>query len=121
MRCCFYFDSTHFYFPFQNLQVKSALEELFSVRCHPLLSSGRNLFDFESDTDGIRGRTSDVEPFCGRYSIKNPGWIFHKGTDEEKAKGVPVSTSNNKLVRLFFSIRTPFNTGENKTQILRKT
>ena len=85
-------------------QFKSALEDLFSVRCNPLLSSGRNLLEFESSTDGIGSGVSDAEPFCGRYSLKNPYWIFHKGTEDD-ASGVPVATSSNRFVSTFHILK----------------
>ncbi|XP_012942613.1 fibrocystin-L [Aplysia californica] len=81
--------------------VKSALEDMFSVRCHPLLSSGATVVDYEEANQGPYDRTSDVEPFCGRYSAKNPGWIYHKGNGDDDV-GVPVSTSNNRYLCLAY-------------------
>ncbi|XP_013413864.1 fibrocystin-L-like [Lingula anatina] len=50
-------------------QIQSALQEMFSVRCHPALTNGNPLFsnDYESDPNAW----AMDEPFCGRYSGKN--------------------------------------------------
>ncbi|KAK3716577.1 hypothetical protein RRG08_039372 [Elysia crispata] len=80
--------------------VKTALEELFSVRCHEQLSSGQ-VEDFESSESWMNGRVSDTEPFCGRYSVMNPTYIYHKGFGEDDT-GFPISSSNNRYMCLAY-------------------
>ncbi|CAL1525942.1 unnamed protein product [Lymnaea stagnalis] len=75
-------------------QVLKAVTDMFSVRCHPLLRSGSYLQDFESDNTKV----SDVEPFCGRYSGKNPNYIYSKGT----GSGISVSTTSNRFLCLAY-------------------
>lgn len=75
------------------------MEKLISVRCHPLLSAGSVVVDYETTKDWIQGRVSDDEPFCGRYMVKNPTYIYHKGLDPS-VTALPISTSSNRFVSL---------------------
>lgn len=64
-----------------GVQVEETLLELFSVRCPDEMASpnsASHFQDFEMSTDhGENGeRTGDVEPFCGRTSMKNPEFLF---------------------------------------------
>ena len=60
---------------------------MFGARCPKVFESEtiRKRFEsFESDGDTFSGwRVKDTEPFCGRYSLKNPWKIF--GITEEQA------------------------------------
>ncbi|GFN92114.1 fibrocystin-l, partial [Plakobranchus ocellatus] len=80
--------------------VKGALEDLFSVRCHEQLTRG-TVTDFETSQSWMTGRVSDKEPFCGRYSVMNPRYIYHKG-QEEDAEGFPISSSSNRYMCLAY-------------------
>ena len=70
-----------------------------------MLQSAFNVFGYENPTDGVRGRTTEVEPFCGRFSLKNPGTIFHKGTNPKKTKSLPVTFNMNRYVSYASKLR----------------
>lgn len=66
------------------LQVKTALEELFGTRCPSFLTSPaakKKFINYESGLpSGVRGtKTNEVEPFCGRYVVKNPNYLYNGG------------------------------------------
>ncbi|CAL1525941.1 unnamed protein product, partial [Lymnaea stagnalis] len=81
----------------KSADLKNALDELFSVRCHTILKSGTYVQDYETDKSNIAGRANNIEPFCGYYSLKNPNFIYHKG----KESGITVSTTNNRFQIIF--------------------
>ena len=66
--------------------MSDALYEIHSVRCPAefLDASGNRYFnDFESpltgeDADDFGEITTEIAPFCGRYSSKNPTKIFNE-------------------------------------------
>ncbi|XP_013405337.2 fibrocystin-L [Lingula anatina] len=64
-------------------EVAQAVKDLFSVQCPSELTSPSGVGyeqEFEDPSDSsITGTTTlDVEPFCGRRSLKNPQWL-HDG------------------------------------------
>ncbi|CAG2205079.1 unnamed protein product [Mytilus edulis] len=64
--------------------VKTALEELFGTRCPSFLTSPaakKKFINYESGLpSGVRGtKTNEVEPFCGRYVVKNPNYLYNGG------------------------------------------
>ena len=63
------------------LQVQDALLDLFSLKCTALQQSGLFFDDFEKEPTGkLTGqRVTDVEPYCGRTSLMNPGLIYEAG------------------------------------------
>ena len=64
-------------------QLKNILEGLFGAQCPDYFFTGpagaRAEFsdDFESDRN-----SKETEPFCGRYSAKNPRRMFVKGEND---------------------------------------
>lgn len=63
--------------------MKAALEESAGVRCHQKLSSGKMLMDCETSDSCAGERVGHEEPFCGRFSAKNPWAVYSKGEEEE--------------------------------------
>ena len=63
-----------------HVQVKAALEESAGVRCHEKLSESMMLMDCETSGSCAGERVGYEEPFCGRFSAKNPG-ILYRGPD----------------------------------------
>ena len=66
-----------------HMQVKGALEESTGVRCHKKLSKSTILMDCETSGSCAGERVGYEEPFCGRYSAKNPG-ILYRGPNKVK-------------------------------------
>ena len=86
------------------VQVEDALHKLASVRCPDEMASPRSaghFHDFETLTDhGERGeRTSNVEPFCGRTSLKNPEFLFLASASRINAAVHPQVGSSQNLTR----------------------
>ena len=69
------------------LQLETALDGLFSAQCPEVFEgTGRSRHVFES-FEAYGGKfhgviTKETEPFCGRYSVKNPHRIFAIGKDD---------------------------------------
>ncbi|KAK0070514.1 fibrocystin-L [Biomphalaria pfeifferi] len=77
-----------------SAEVQVAVEELFSVRCHSILTTGTYVNSYEDASRGV----SNVEPFCGHYAAKNPTYAYDKGL----TTGLSVSTSSNKFMCLAY-------------------
>ena len=79
-------------------KLEATLDAMFGSRCPSLFENTdikKSFESFESDKNTFSGtRVKDTEPFCGRYSLKNPWKIFGLG-DEEPA----VSLNRDKMVR----------------------
>ncbi|KAH3704528.1 hypothetical protein DPMN_079584 [Dreissena polymorpha] len=67
------------------LQLESVMNSLFEAKC-PTIFSGKGIAkhyeSFESAGLFNGERVKDSEPFCGRYSLKNPDRIYQQKTDE---------------------------------------
>ena len=68
-------------------QLATTLDVMFGARCPKMFESETTRKSFESfEADGVTftgTRVKDTEPFCGRYSLMNPGKIF--GITEDQA------------------------------------
>jgi hypothetical protein len=86
-----------------SFQVKTALESLFGTRCPNFLTSpaAKNKFyNYESSLpSGVSGtKTNEVEPFCGRYVVKNPSYLY-KETNSD-SNGIKLSSSVSTVILL---------------------
>lgn len=61
-------------------QLEEILDGLFSAQCPDVITSSKHAFifeNFEANSEIFAGFvTKETEPFCGRYSLKNPDYIF---------------------------------------------
>ena len=62
------------------------LDGLFSAQCPDFFAEGGQTHVFES-FEAYGGKfwgtiTKETEPFCGRYSVKNPSRLFVIGSDD---------------------------------------
>ncbi|KAK3107254.1 hypothetical protein FSP39_010348 [Pinctada imbricata] len=66
--------------------VETKLQQLFGVRCPTTFTASDNKYfeDFEnpSSVSSMGEAVSDTEPFCGRYSIKNPSHIYKAASNK---------------------------------------
>ena len=65
---------------------------MFGVRCPPIIASPEDgastyLEDFEGTVSAMGEIVSEVEPLCGRFSVKNPTYIYQTGS---KSLGVKI-------------------------------
>lgn len=65
--------------------MKTALNQLFGVRCPKAIANPTATkvhHTFESSIPGGLGgtRVGDEEAFCGKYSVKNPWYLFRDDT-----------------------------------------
>ena len=67
-------------------QLTTVVEGMFEAKCPAVFESSslKKLYlDYESDTGDFGGwRVKDTEPFCGRYSLKNPWALYRTKTDD---------------------------------------
>ena len=74
------------------MQVEATLLEMFSVRCERTSAANPYFFrDYEMELQGAEWgrRVQDMEPFCGRTSLLNPGYLFY-ANEMKHDNGEPV-------------------------------
>ena len=61
---------------------------MFEAKCPTVFESpslNKVYLDYESNTGDFGGtRVKDTEPFCGRYSLKNP-WAMYKTKEDDSS------------------------------------
>ena len=68
------------------LQLKAAITGMFEAKCPSVFESAslsKHYESFEGGSAMFSGtQTKDTEPFCGKYSLKNPSRVYRKKEDE---------------------------------------
>ncbi|XP_033119895.1 fibrocystin-L-like [Anneissia japonica] len=77
--------------------IEDALVEVFSVQCQMSGPTGDYTNDYEGELIGYESgvRVLDVEPFCGRFSLKNPKDIYRSG-ETKSSDGVTLGAFDAK-------------------------
>ncbi|KAK7468038.1 hypothetical protein BaRGS_00036742 [Batillaria attramentaria] len=77
-------------------EVRSALKDSAGVRCPAAFRRGVSLMDCESASDCAGERVGHEEPFCGRFSARNPDRVYTRPNNDDW-KGYSID-SNGKYV-----------------------
>ena len=78
-------------------QVRAALETTAGVRCHKQMERGKVMMDCETTDSCFGERVGHEEPYCGRYSAKNPSVVYYAQDDQE---GYYLDTTSSMVSRV---------------------